>query len=207
MAEWCIHCKLCRYSKNGGMFPCDRPICEPNMGSTTSTYNTSTTKHIVTQQPCPSNFDVIYEDNSTIKVKRLNSNAQLPTRGSNFAAGYDLYACIDDPITIEPHQTVKIGTGLAFELQENTFGAIFARSGIATKQGLRPANCVGICDSDYRGEYIISIHNDSDTNRIIEPNQRIAQLVIMPFIPVKFSESEILNETDRGSSGFGSTGI
>ena len=201
MAEWCIHCKLCRYSKNGGMFPCDKPICEPNMGSTAST-----TKYIVTQQPCPNNFNIEDTNNCTIKVKRLNPNAQLPTRGSNFAAGYDLYACIDTSIAIEPHQTIKIGTGLAFELQENTFGAIFARSGIATKQGLRPANCVGVCDSDYRGEYIVPIHNDSDITGIIEPKQRIAQLVIIPFIPVKFSESEILDDTDRGSNGFGSTG-
>lgn len=205
MAEWCIHCKFCKLSKNGGMFPCDKPICEPNMGYTTSTTNTTT--HIATQPAYSTNFDIAHKDNYTIKVKRLSSNAQLPTRGSNFAAGYDLYACIDNPITVEPHQTVKIGTGLAFELQQNTFGAIFARSGIATKQGLRPANCVGVCDSDYRGEYIVSIHNDSDTDRIIEPGQRIAQLVIMPFISVNFSESEILDETDRGSSGFGSTGV
>jgi dUTP pyrophosphatase len=97
-----------------------------------------------------------------INVKKLNDLAKLPTRGSEYAAGYDLYAATNYNIEIQPHTTVKIGTGLSFELPQGTFAAIFPRSGIATKRGLRPANCVGVCDSDYRGEYIVAIHNDTD---------------------------------------------
>lgn len=141
-----------------------------------------------------------------IPVKILNEYAHLPTRGSEYAAGYDLYAAIEKTIVILPHSTVKIGTGLAFELPENTFAAIFARSGLATKEGLRPANCVGICDSDYRGEYIVAIHNDTDEPQVITPKERIAQMVLLPFISMEFTEFETLSETDRGSGGFGSTG-
>ena len=104
-----------------------------------------------------------------IKVKKLNNLAKLPTRGSDYAAGYDLYAATDYIIDIAPHSTVKIGTGLSFELPKGTFAAIVARSGIATKRGLRPANCVGICDSDYRGEYIVALHNYTDEIQSIEP--------------------------------------
>lgn len=141
-----------------------------------------------------------------IPVKILNEYAHLPTRGSEYAAGYDLYAAIEKTIIILPHSTVKIGTGLAFELPENTFAAIFARSGLATKEGLRPANCVGVCDSDYRGEYIVAIHNDTDEPQIITPKERIAQMVLLPFVSMEFTEFENLSETDRGSGGFGSTG-
>lgn len=141
-----------------------------------------------------------------IPVKILNEYAHLPTRGSEYAAGYDLYAAIEKTIIIQPHSTVKIGTGLAFELPENTFAAIFARSGLATKEGLRPANCVGVCDSDYRGEYIVAIHNDTDEPQVITPKERIAQMVLLPFIPMEFTKLENLSETDRGSGGFGSTG-
>lgn len=141
-----------------------------------------------------------------IPVKILNEYAHLPTRGSEYAAGYDLYAAIEKTIVILPHSTVKIGTGLAFELPENTFAAIFARSGLATKEGLRPANCVGICDSDYRGEYIVAIHNDTDEPQIITPKERIAQMVLLPFVSMEFTEFENLSETNRGSGGFGSTG-
>ena len=147
-----------------------------------------------------------YED-KLIKYTKLNEYAQEPTRGSAAAAGYDLYAAINDSVTIPAHSTVKIGTGLAFALPDNTFAAIFARSGLATKQGLRPANCVGICDSDYRGEYIVAIHNDTNEERIIKPNERIAQMVLMPYIPMMFKEVESLDETGRGESGFGSTGV
>ena len=142
-----------------------------------------------------------------IPVKILNEYAHLPTRGSEYAAGYDLYAAIKKTIVILPHSTVKIGTGLAFELPENTFAAIFARSGLATKEGLRPANCVGVCDSDYRGEYIVAIHNDTDEPQIITPRERIAQMVLLPFVSMEFTEFKNLSETDRGSGGFGSTGI
>lgn len=140
-----------------------------------------------------------------INVKRLNANAILPTRGSEQAAGYDLYACIDEPVTIPPHSTVKVGTGLSIELPDNYFGAIFARSGLATKKGLRPSNCVGVCDSDYRGEYIVALHNDSNIGVIINPEERIAQLVVMPYLPVEFNEVDSLTDTERGDGGFGST--
>ena len=141
-----------------------------------------------------------------IKVKKLNDLAQLPTRGSDAAAGYDLYAATDYDIHIQPHETVKIGTGLAFELPEGTFGAIFARSGLATKQGLRPANCVGVCDSDYRGEYIVAIHNDTEDEQIIPARARIAQLILMWYAPMTFKEVDELTDTNRGDGGFGSTG-
>ena len=142
-----------------------------------------------------------------IKYKKLNEYAKEPTRGSVAAAGYDLYAAINNPIIIPAHSTVKIGTGLAFALPDNTFAAIFARSGLATKQGLRPANCVGVCDSDYRGEYIVALHNDTDNEQIINPGDRIAQIVLMPYIPMVFEEVKDLDETERGQGGFGSTGV
>lgn len=141
-----------------------------------------------------------------IKVKKLNENAILPTRGSEYAAGYDLYACIDSPLAIQPHTTEKVGTGLSFELPDETFAAIFARSGLATKQGLRPANCVGVCDSDYRGEYIVALHNDTSFTQTISPRDRIAQMILMPYIPMTFIEAEELSESGRGDGGFGSTG-
>lgn len=141
-----------------------------------------------------------------IKIKKLEENAVIPTRGSAYAAGYDLYACIDEKVSIYAGETVKVGTGLSIAIPDGYFGAIFARSGLATKEGLRPANCVGVCDSDYRGEYIIALHNDSATMRIIEPGERIAQLVVMPYLAVDFIESDDLDQTDRGSGGFGSTG-
>ena len=141
-----------------------------------------------------------------IKIKILNDLATIPTRGSEEAAGYDLYAAIFQPIHLAPHSTVKIGTGLSFELPQNTFGAIFPRSGLATKSGLRPANCVGVCDSDYRGEYIVAIHNDSNFTQTILPGERIAQLILLPYIPMTFTVAEELSETERGDGGFGSTG-
>ncbi len=141
-----------------------------------------------------------------IKVKKLNANATLPTRGSKYAAGYDLYACCEGDIIIPPHKNIKIGTGLAIAVPEGYFGAIFARSGLAAKQSLRPANCVGVADCDYRGEYIVALHNDSDEAKIIKQGERIAQLVIMPFLSAEFTETDTLDETERGEGGFGSTG-
>ena len=140
-----------------------------------------------------------------IKYHKLNKNAILPRRGSNSAAGYDLYACINSPVTIMPHTTSKIGTGRSFELPEGTYAAIFARSGLATKFGVRPANCVGVCDSDYRGEYIVALHNDSDEPVTIQPGDRIAQMVLHEYVVMNFVE-DTLSETDRGQGGFGSTG-
>lgn len=139
-----------------------------------------------------------------IQVKKLYEDAILPTRGSEHAAGYDLYT--NEHHIIYPGETIKIGTGLSFALPENTFGAVFARSGWATNRGLRPANCVGVCDSDYRGEYIVALHNDSKFTWDIDPGDRIAQLVILPYIPVEFEEVDTLDETKRGDGGFGSTG-
>jgi len=131
----------------------------------------------------------------------------LPKRGSSCSAGYDLYACLDDDdIVIPPHATVKIGTGLSIAVPEGYFGAIFARSGLAAKEGLRPANCVGVADSDYRGEYIVALHNDTDAEKTVKNFDRIAQLVIMPFLEVDFEETDTLDETERGAGGFGSTG-
>lgn len=141
-----------------------------------------------------------------IQIKRLTETAKLPTKGSTSAAGYDLYANLLAPMTIAPHSTEKIGTGIAVALPDGTFGAIFARSGLATKRGLRPANCTGVIDSDYRGELIVALHNDTDTPKTIDPNERIAQLIVLPFVSIDFEEVENLNETQRGSSGFGGSG-
>lgn len=141
---------------------------------------------------------------SKIQIKRLRDTAVIPTKGSEKAAGYDLYATAN--YDIAPHSTVKVGTGISIALPDNSFGAIFARSGLATKKGLRPANCVGVCDSDYRGEYIVPLHNDTDEMMSIEAGERIAQLIVMPFIPVEFEEVDELDETERGNKGFGSTG-
>ena len=141
-----------------------------------------------------------------LKIKRLNDLAKIPTRGSEYAAGYDLYAATSYNIEIEPHKTVKIGTGLVIELPEGTFGAIYARSGIATKRGLRPSNAVGICDQDYRGEYIVALHNDTDEKQVVEAGERIAQLVIQRYENVEFEEVDELSDTRRGDGGFGSTG-
>lgn len=141
-----------------------------------------------------------------IKIKKLTDTAKTPTRGSEHAAGYDMYADVKEDVQIKPHETVKIGTGLAMEIPDGYFGAIFARSGLAAKEGLRPANCVGVCDSDYRGEYIVAIHNDSEETRTITAGERIAQLVVMPYLPVTFDEVVELTDTNRGEGGFGSTG-
>ena len=141
-----------------------------------------------------------------IKYTKLKDTAIIPTRGSEKAAGYDLYACLEQEAEIQPHSTCLIGTGLSFELPDNTFAAIFARSGLATKSGLAPANKVGVCDYDYRGDYKIALHNHSNTSAIVHNGDRIAQMVVMPFIPVELEEGE-LSETVRGSGGFGSTGV
>ena len=142
----------------------------------------------------------------TVKVKKLTSTAKIPERGSKFSAGYDLSADINESILIRPQETVKIPTGLSFEVPEGYFGGIYARSGLATKQGLRPANAVGVGDSDYRGEYIVALYNDSDTTRIIEPGQRIAQIIFQPYLMCDLEDVNNLTETERANGGFGSTG-
>lgn len=142
-----------------------------------------------------------------IKLKKINEKANIPTRSSNQAAGYDLYACLDkEKIEIDPHQSIKINTGLALEIPDGYFGGIFARSGLATKENLRPSNCVGVIDSDYRGEIVVALFNDSTEKRVISNNQRIAQLVIMPYLEVSFNEVDNLSDTMRSNKGFGSTG-
>lgn len=142
-----------------------------------------------------------------VNFKKLNDRAITPTKGSEKAAGYDLYAAMEsEQIVIRPHETVKIGTGLAIQPPDEYFGAIFARSGLATKLGVRPANCVGCCDEDYTGEYIVPLHNDSEDPVSIKKGDRIAQLVFLPYLDVSFVETDELKQTERGAGGFGSTG-
>ena len=141
-----------------------------------------------------------------INVKKLNENAILPTYGSEFAAGADLYACLDKDLIIAPGETVMVGTGLAMEIPVGYAGLIYARSGLASKRGLAPANKVGVVDSDYRGEFIVALHNHSETVQTIAKGERIAQLVIAPVIQAQFIETDELIETKRGSGGFCSTG-
>lgn len=142
-----------------------------------------------------------------VLLKKLREDAVLPTRGSVSAAGVDLYALPEDgEVMLPPHETVMIPTGLAAALPEGTFGAVFARSGLASRQGLRPANCVGVVDSDYRGELFIALHNDTATPRTVRRGDRIAQMVLLPYLPIEFEETDALPESLRGEGGFGSTG-
>lgn len=141
-----------------------------------------------------------------IRVKKLNANATLPTYGSEYAAGADLYACMDEAITINPGETVMVHTGLAMEIPAGYAGLIYPRSGMASKRGLAPANKVGVVDPDYRGEFMVALHNHSLTAQTVEPNERIAQLVIAPFLTACFEEADELSDTVRGEGGFGSTG-
>ena len=145
-----------------------------------------------------------------VNVKRLSNTAVLPTYGSEKAAGMDLYAdtksfCANK-LSIAPGDYIKIPTGFAFELPEGYCSLILARSGLSTKKGLRPANCVGLCDEDYRGNYIVPLYNDSDEVQVIEHGDRIAQLMFVPYIQAALTEVDNLSETDRGEGGFGSTG-
>lgn len=139
-----------------------------------------------------------------IKIKKLDPKAVIPTRGSDAAAGVDLHA--PKALVIHPNSNGVVSTGLAVEIPDGYFGAIFARSGMATRKGLRPANCVGVIDSDYRGEIKVVLHNDSDIIRPVQEGDRVAQLVILPYEPIEFDEVDKLNDTDRGIGGFGSTG-
>ena len=132
-----------------------------------------------------------------VKIKKLDPNVQIPTRGSAAAAGYDLYA--NEDMQIGPFETKIIGTGLSFALPNGTFLGIYARSGLATKQGLRPANCTGVVDSDYRGEVKVALHNDTDDIREIKKGDRIAQGILHSYIPMSFVEVQDLDETERGT--------
>ena len=141
-----------------------------------------------------------------VNIQLLSENAKLPKRGSKYAAGYDLYALTDEPITIMPQENKPIHTGLAIEIPKGYFGAVYARSGLSSKHGLRPANCTGVIDADYRGEIMVALYNDSDVPQTVMPDERIAQLVVMPFLPLSFEVVDELDPTERGDGGFGSTG-
>lgn len=142
----------------------------------------------------------------TIKVQKLRKNAVLPTFGSPEAAGADLYACLDDAVTVAPGETAFIPTGLAMELPQGYVGLIYARSGLACKRGLAPANKVGVIDSDYRGEFIVALHNHGTEPQTVSGGERIAQLVVTPILIPTYVEAEQLEDTQRGAGGFGSTG-
>lgn len=141
-----------------------------------------------------------------VNIKKLQEHAILPTYGTEFSAGADLYSCSLEPVEILPHQTVLIHTGLSVEIPEGYAGLIYARSGIALKRGLAPANKVGVIDADYRGELMVSLHNHTDEVQTVAPQERVAQLVITPFLKATFTEVEELSDTVRGEGGFGSTG-
>ena len=141
-----------------------------------------------------------------INIKKLSENAIIPTYGSIGAAGADLYALISDSLVVKPGETVLVGTGIAMEIPEGFVGLIFARSGLSTRKGLAPANKVGVIDSDYRGEIKVPLYNQSDSVQTIEKGERIAQMVITPFINADFTEVDELDDTLRGAEGFGSTG-
>jgi dUTP pyrophosphatase len=141
-----------------------------------------------------------------INIKKLTETAKLPERGSAYAAGYDLFADLKEAVEIAPKQTLMINTGVAMEIPEGYWGGIFARSGLSSKEGLRPANCVGVVDADYRGPICVALHNDSEVVRTVVPGQKVAQMVVVPFLAVEFEEVAELSDTVRGVAGFGSTG-
>lgn len=141
-----------------------------------------------------------------INVKKLHPNAKLPVYGSQYAAGADLYACEEQPVVIAAGETAFIHTGIAVELPEGTVGLVYARSGLACKQDLAPANKVGVVDCDYRGEIMVALHNHGTQLRTVSGGDRIAQFVVAPYLPAEFEQAEELSQTVRGAGGFGSTG-
>ncbi len=141
-----------------------------------------------------------------INIKKLCENAIVPTYGSQYSAGADLYAAIDSPVSINPRETYLVKTGIAMEIPTGYVGLVFARSGLASKRGLAPANKVGVIDSDYRGEIMVALHNHSNTMQTIEAGDRIAQISIVPFLSAEFDVVDELSETERAGGGFGSTG-
>ena len=145
--------------------------------------------------------------NQEIKIKKLNDKAIIPTYGSSYAAGADLYSVSDEEIVIKAHETVLVKTGIAMEIPVGYAGFVYARSGLALKRGLAPANKVGVIDADYRGEIMVALHNHTDSDKTIEAHERIAQIVIAPFLKADFLEVSELNETERAAGGFGSTGV
>ena len=143
----------------------------------------------------------------TVKIKKLRENAVVPKRATEFSAGADLYACIDEPVTIAPSGLAKIPTGIAIELPRGDFAAfLFARSGLGVKHGITLSNSVGVVDSDYRGEICVGLSNVSDKPYTIQPNERIAQMVVMPVVLADFIQADELSDTQRGEGGFGSSG-
>lgn len=142
----------------------------------------------------------------SMNIKKLRESAKVPTYGSEFSAGADLYACLDAPVTIEPAATLLIPTGLALAIPEGLVGLIYARSGLASKKGLAPANKVGVIDSDYRGEVMVALHNHGTLAQTVENGERIAQIVFAPYYAADFELVDELDATARGAGGFGSTG-
>ena len=138
--------------------------------------------------------------------KKLDARATVPTYGSEYAAGADLRAVLDAPITIKPNESVLIHTGIAVAIPVGYVGLVYARSGIACKRGLAPSNKVGVIDADYRGEIMVFLHNHGTTEQTIDPNERIAQMVVTPFIHCEYEETDNIDDTERGAGGFGSTG-
>ena len=141
-----------------------------------------------------------------VYFKRLDSRATIPTYGTDLSAGADLRAVLDAPVTIKPDESVLIHTGIATAIPEGFVGLVYARSGIACKRGLAPSNKVGVIDADYRGEIMVSLHNHGTTEQTIDPDERIAQMVVTPFIHCEYEETDNLDDTERGAGGFGSTG-
>ena len=142
-----------------------------------------------------------------VKVKKLSPNARLPVYGTAFSAGADLCACLDEPVTLQPGETKLISIGISMEIPTGYAGLVFARSGLATKRNLAPANTVGVIDSDYRGEFFVPLHNHGAVPQTIEHGERIAQMILTPYLTAKFVEAETLSDTVRGEGGFGSTGV
>ncbi len=141
-----------------------------------------------------------------VKIKKISKNAFVPTYGSEFSAGADLYACLDASLKIEPGETAFVHTGISLEIPQGFAGLVFARSGLSCKKDLAPANKVGVVDSDYRGEIMVALHNHGKEARTVEHGERVAQLLIMPYVTADFIESDELSNTERGTGGFGSTG-
>lgn len=141
-----------------------------------------------------------------VNFKKLDERAKMPTYGSKYAAGADLYAVTDGEVTVMPNETKFIGTGIAVELPAGTVGLVYARSGMACKRGLAPANKVGVIDCDYRGEIKVALHNHGTEPQTFSCGERIAQMVVAPYIPVEYAEVDELSDTVRGAGGFGSTG-
>ena len=141
-----------------------------------------------------------------INVKKLRPDARLPVYGTEFSAGADLCACLDAPVTLQPGETKLISIGIAMEIPAGYAGLVFARSGLASKRHLAPANKVGVIDPDYRGEFFVPLHNHGPVPQTVEPGERIAQMVLTPFLTAQFVEAETLSDTVRGAGGFGSTG-